>query len=180
MFFYFFQKYSLYSYTVGIGCPYHDKIDKPRFCSMSCVKRWAFLIMDQCCPHLGITQEPDTHRHVERPPWDQQKPKYSEQFYVSLGPSVDDTPIPVTAEPDKDLFGAPKTRAAPAGFCGVDLDKVIPNPKKMSKRDREELEVKVFLFRKTPQGLFKKVLQLFKLISGNYLKIKPVFFIRCI
>ena len=44
----------IYSYTVGMACPYHDKIDKSRFCSMNCVKRWAFLIMDKMCPPLGI------------------------------------------------------------------------------------------------------------------------------
>ena len=43
-----------FSYTVGMACPYHDKIDKSRFCSMNCVKRWAFLIMDKMCPPLGI------------------------------------------------------------------------------------------------------------------------------
>ena len=63
---------------------------------------------------------------------------------MNLGPSLDDEPAIVTAEADKDLFGAPKTRAAPAGFCDVDLSKTVPNPKKMSKKEREELEVRLF------------------------------------
>jgi len=141
----------IYSYTVGMACPYHDKIDKSRFCSMNCVKRWAFLILDKCCQPFGIIQEPDTHRHVERPQYLNKKPKYQEEHYVKLGPSLDDEPIKVTAEADKDLFGAPKTRAAPAGFCDVDLSKTVPNPKKMSKKEREELERTHFA--KTGQSL---------------------------
>ena len=72
-----------------MACPYHDKIDKGRFCSMNCVKRWAFLILDKCCKPFGIIQEAETHRHVERPQYLNRKPKYKEEFYVKLGKAKD-------------------------------------------------------------------------------------------
>lgn len=126
-----------------MGCPYHDKIDKPRFCSLNCVKRWAYLIMDQCCPPLKIEQAAETHYHVERPFYLQRESKFKQEFHVEWTPVAGDDGTITSAEVDRDIFGAPKTRAAPAGFVAVRDEENIPNPKKMSTREREALEKKL-------------------------------------
>ena len=74
----------IYNYTTGMGCKFHDSIDKPRFCSLNIVKRWAFLIMDECCPDMGLEQKPDTHRHVDRPTYVQRNLGYKEEIFVLL------------------------------------------------------------------------------------------------
>lgn len=37
-----------------IGCEFHTKIDRTLCCSLSVVKRWAYIICDHCCQYLGI------------------------------------------------------------------------------------------------------------------------------
>lgn len=129
----------IYSYTVGMGCPYHDKIDKPRFCSLNCAKRWAFLIMDHCCPVLNLEQKPDTHCHIEKPAYSRYDLPYKQEMLVQWRPSLEDDGTQTSTELDRDIFGAAKTRAAPAGFVAV--DEALPNPKKMTTKEREEWTV---------------------------------------
>ena len=42
-------------------------------------------------------------------------------------------------------FGAPKTRAAPAGYIPVNPYEVVPNEKKMTRKDKEHLTVSLIL-----------------------------------
>ena len=129
----------IYNYTTGMGCKFHDAIDKPRFCSLNIVKRWAFLIMDECCPELGLEQKPDTHRHVDKPTYVQRNLGYKEEIFVPWLPSGE--MAPVTSEPDRDVFDAPMTRANPAGFVNLDGSAMVPNPNKMSRKERQQFEV---------------------------------------
>ena len=56
----------IYNYFSGLGCKYHDWYDIPRYCSLSWVKRWAYLMMDECCPPLCIEKKKYTHIPIEQ------------------------------------------------------------------------------------------------------------------
>ncbi|XP_021938741.1 protein maelstrom homolog isoform X2 [Zootermopsis nevadensis] len=63
----------VFNYTRGISCEFHEETDALPFCSLSCVRRWGFLIMDHCCKDLGIQlvagkhcpKEADTSRYLK-------------------------------------------------------------------------------------------------------------------
>ena len=139
----------IYSYTMGIACPYHDKIDKPRFCSLNCVKRWAYLILDHCCPPLNLQRLQDSHIHIERPPHSKDKRRFKEEYYVILD---SEKMSKIKVNEDQDLFGAQKTRAAPAGFVSLDMSSIVKNPKKMTPWDRKALEVRINRIMNKKQG----------------------------
>ena len=42
---------------------------------------------------------------------------------------------------DVTAFGAPKTKAAPAGYIPVNPHEIVPNEKKLTKKDKEHLTV---------------------------------------
>ena len=77
--------------------------------------------------------------HEEKPLFDTSPSKFKQEFFVPL--EIKEFVAHVSSDPDKDLFGAPKTRAAPSGFVSMDMENTIPNPKKMNLKDREALEV---------------------------------------
>lgn len=51
----------VFNFTRGISCDFHEETDAIPYCSLSCVKRWSFLIMDHCCLDLGIELIPGQH-----------------------------------------------------------------------------------------------------------------------
>ncbi|XP_055593341.1 protein maelstrom homolog [Uranotaenia lowii] len=50
-----------YEYTSGIACNYHEDNGISRFCALSRVIRWSFMISDNCCLDLGIDLIPGLH-----------------------------------------------------------------------------------------------------------------------
>ncbi|XP_063828800.1 protein maelstrom homolog isoform X1 [Ostrinia nubilalis] len=50
-----------FRYTPGLGCRHHEDIDKAAECTTSRVKRWAYTIMDSCCPVVGVDMLPSKH-----------------------------------------------------------------------------------------------------------------------
>ncbi|CAG4961609.1 unnamed protein product [Colias eurytheme] len=54
-------KKDMFKYTPGIGCEHHNTEDKTVECTTSRVKRWAFTIMDSCCPVVGVDMKPGKH-----------------------------------------------------------------------------------------------------------------------
>ncbi|XP_012287911.1 protein maelstrom homolog [Orussus abietinus] len=51
-----------FSHTLGLECEFHQKLDGAKFfCSQSIIKRWAFIICDNCCEKLGIETIPGIH-----------------------------------------------------------------------------------------------------------------------
>jgi protein maelstrom len=59
----FLNAYELddYNFTEGISCNFHEKLDAMPHCSLSCVQRWSFLIMKECCGPLNINMIPGMH-----------------------------------------------------------------------------------------------------------------------
>ncbi|KAJ9575906.1 hypothetical protein L9F63_007218 [Diploptera punctata] len=51
----------VFNFTRGISCEFHEETDALPYCSLSCVKRWSYLIMDHCCMDLGIDLKPGQH-----------------------------------------------------------------------------------------------------------------------
>ncbi|XP_069677770.1 protein maelstrom homolog [Periplaneta americana] len=51
----------VFNFTRGISCDFHEETDALPYCSLSCVRRWAFLILDHCCKDLGIDLVPGSH-----------------------------------------------------------------------------------------------------------------------
>ncbi|KDR20694.1 Maelstrom-like protein [Zootermopsis nevadensis] len=51
-----------HEFARGISCHFHEETDARRFCSLSCVHRWSFLIMERCCRALDIAMIPGKHR----------------------------------------------------------------------------------------------------------------------
>ncbi|VVD03398.1 protein maelstrom homolog [Leptidea sinapis] len=51
----------LFRYTLNIGCEHHNSLDKTPDCTSSRVKRWAYMVMDSCCPVLGVDMKPGKH-----------------------------------------------------------------------------------------------------------------------
>lgn len=51
----------VFNFTKGISCEFHEETDAVPHCSLSCVRRWGFLIMDYCCKDLGIQLVPGQH-----------------------------------------------------------------------------------------------------------------------
>ena len=49
---------------VPAPCP--NKDDIPRYCSLSVVKRWSYLMMDLCCPALEIERHNFSHIPIEQ------------------------------------------------------------------------------------------------------------------
>ncbi|KAL1378423.1 hypothetical protein pipiens_003983 [Culex pipiens pipiens] len=43
-----------YEYTGGISCDFHEDLGNPRYCALSRVIRWAYMISDNCCLDLNI------------------------------------------------------------------------------------------------------------------------------
>lgn len=70
----------------------------------------------------------------------QQPQGFAEVQLVNWVPE-DETVPQQSQEPDRDVFGAPKTRAAPAGFIPIDPSEKTLNPKKMSTTERMLYEV---------------------------------------
>jgi protein maelstrom len=48
-------------FTEGISCDFHEELEATRHCSVSCVQRWSFRIMEQCCGPLAIEIIPGKH-----------------------------------------------------------------------------------------------------------------------
>ncbi|XP_069689384.1 protein maelstrom homolog [Periplaneta americana] len=49
------------SFTKGISCNFHEKTDALPYCSLSCARRWIFVILKHCCKNLEIKMLPDRH-----------------------------------------------------------------------------------------------------------------------
>lgn len=47
-------KKDAYEYTSGIACDFHEKLGNQRFCALSKVVRWSYIISDNCCLDLSI------------------------------------------------------------------------------------------------------------------------------
>lgn len=47
-------KKDTYEYTSGIACDYHEERGNPRFCALSKVVRWTYILSDNCCLDLSI------------------------------------------------------------------------------------------------------------------------------
>uniref|UniRef100_A0A1Q3EX98 Putative maelstrom n=1 Tax=Culex tarsalis TaxID=7177 RepID=A0A1Q3EX98_CULTA len=43
-----------YEYTGGISCDFHENLGNPRYCALSRVIRWSYIISDNCCLDLNI------------------------------------------------------------------------------------------------------------------------------
>lgn len=54
-----------FKYNPGLGCEHHETTDKAIECTTSRTKRWAFTILDSCCPVVGIAIVPGQHVPVE-------------------------------------------------------------------------------------------------------------------
>ena len=129
----------IYNYFAGLGCKYHDWYDIPRYCSLSWVKRWAYLMMDACCSPLGIEKKKFTHIPIEQRIFMNRKTVFTETMFVPWEPQDENVPqqdeyFHVTA------FGAPKTKAAPAGYIPVNPNEIVPNEKKLTKKDKEHFK----------------------------------------
>jgi hypothetical protein len=48
-------------FTEGISCDFHEELEAMRYCSLSRVQRWSFLIMNECCGRLAIEIIPGKH-----------------------------------------------------------------------------------------------------------------------
>ena len=74
----------IYNYFSGLGCKYHDWYDIPRYCSLSWVKRWAYLMMDECCPPLCIEKKKYTHIPIEQKIFKNVSAKLFKSFFSLL------------------------------------------------------------------------------------------------
>ncbi|XP_052748886.1 protein maelstrom homolog [Galleria mellonella] len=75
-----------FKYTPGIGCEHHEIADKSIECTTSRTKRWAYTILDSCCPVIGIDLQPGKHMPAD---YDIESiHTYKEQKKVRAGPSV--------------------------------------------------------------------------------------------
>lgn len=43
-----------YEYTANISCDFHEELGNPRYCTLSRVIRWSYIISDNCCLDLNI------------------------------------------------------------------------------------------------------------------------------
>ncbi|XP_073945972.1 germ-plasm component protein maelstrom [Choristoneura fumiferana] len=50
-----------FQYNPGLACEHHEEIDKAVKCTLSRCKRWAFTILDSCCPVGGVDMIPGAH-----------------------------------------------------------------------------------------------------------------------
>ncbi|XP_026330706.1 protein maelstrom homolog [Hyposmocoma kahamanoa] len=50
-----------FKYTPELGCEMHERGELAVQCTSSRVKRWAYTVMDWCCPLLGVEALPGTH-----------------------------------------------------------------------------------------------------------------------
>ncbi|XP_059221665.1 protein maelstrom 1 [Stomoxys calcitrans] len=50
-----------FEYHIGIGCQYHENIDKSKYCTQSYVTRWGFMFADYMCQDLAIPLKPGRH-----------------------------------------------------------------------------------------------------------------------
>ncbi|RVE42830.1 hypothetical protein evm_012505 [Chilo suppressalis] len=50
-----------FKYTPGLGCEIHEEGDKAIECTTSRVKRWAYTVLDSCCPVAGLDVRPGAH-----------------------------------------------------------------------------------------------------------------------
>jgi hypothetical protein len=48
-------------FTEGISCDFHEELEAMRYCSLSGVQSWSFLIMDECCGPLPTEIIPGKH-----------------------------------------------------------------------------------------------------------------------
>lgn len=50
-----------FNYCRGLGCEFHETIDRTLYCSLSVVKRWVYIICDHCCQYLDIQLDRGKH-----------------------------------------------------------------------------------------------------------------------
>ncbi|XP_013105572.2 protein maelstrom 1 [Stomoxys calcitrans] len=50
-----------YEYQIGIGCQFHEKNDRCKYCTQSYVTRWGYMFCDYMCRDLAIRLEPGRH-----------------------------------------------------------------------------------------------------------------------
>ncbi|KAL5278463.1 MAEL family protein [Megaselia abdita] len=50
-----------YEYSLGIGCSEHEKMDRGKYCTLSCVVRWGFMFSDYMCSDLALDMTPGVH-----------------------------------------------------------------------------------------------------------------------
>jgi len=129
----------VFNYISGLGCKYHDWYDIPRYCSLNCVKRWAYLMMDVCCPGLGIELKNYTHKPIEQKVFKNRQTGFKETMLVNWEPR--DETVPQQDEYfNVTTYGAPKTKAAPAGYVPVNPSEITPNEKKLTKKDMKHFK----------------------------------------
>ncbi|XP_061403051.1 protein maelstrom 1-like [Musca vetustissima] len=50
-----------FEFQIGIGCQYHEDIDKCKYCTQSYVTRWGYMFADYMCGDLAIPLVPGRH-----------------------------------------------------------------------------------------------------------------------
>lgn len=50
-----------FEFQIGIGCQYHEDIDKSKYCTQSYVTRWGYMFSDYMCRDLAIPLVPGRH-----------------------------------------------------------------------------------------------------------------------
>ncbi|CAH0625288.1 unnamed protein product [Chrysodeixis includens] len=50
-----------FKYTPGLACEFHEESDKSVECTLARTKRWAYTVLDSCCPVAGIDVTPGNH-----------------------------------------------------------------------------------------------------------------------
>ncbi|CAB3227826.1 unnamed protein product [Arctia plantaginis] len=51
----------MFKYTPRLGCQRHESIDKSVECTTSRTKRWAYTVLDSCCPIMGVEIKAGLH-----------------------------------------------------------------------------------------------------------------------
>lgn len=73
-----------YRYSLNLGCNFHDMEDCPTFCSLSKVKRWAYVISDHCVNDLRLKFIPGRHMpgnyEADLAPLTTSKPKFEDAY----------------------------------------------------------------------------------------------------
>lgn len=73
-----------YRYSLNLGCNFHDMEDCPTFCSLSKVKRWAYVISDHCVNDLRLKFIPGRHMpgnyEADLGPLTTSKPKFEDAY----------------------------------------------------------------------------------------------------
>ncbi|KAJ0176264.1 hypothetical protein K1T71_008438 [Dendrolimus kikuchii] len=126
-------KKDVFKYTPRLGCKHHEEIDKSVMCTSSRTKRWAYTVLDSCCPLIDVQVQPG--KHVPHDYDMESIMLFKEQRKVSATPYLEVIQGPSSSSTMSQVSSYSDAAAAGSSHEGPKKEKRVHVPLRMPRTD---------------------------------------------